>query len=82
VRFAMLPAGRYATLDWNGPYEALEQLTAMLIGWVQLIGHEFDMVGKADGDHFACRLEIYETDPGAVPNPADWVTTLVFKLKR
>jgi hypothetical protein len=78
----MLPAGRYATLDWHAPYEALEQVTAMLIGWVQLIGHGFDMVGKADGDYFACQLEIYEADSSAVSNPTDCVTTLAFKLRR
>ncbi|WP_164854814.1 GyrI-like domain-containing protein [Devosia sp. 1635] len=81
VRFGVLPAGRYVTLDWHGHYDALEQVTAMLIGWTRLVGLEFDMVEKAEGDHFACRLEIYETDPSEVPNPEDWVTTLAFKLK-
>ena len=81
VRFGILPAGRYATLQWHGHHDALEQVTAMLIGWVRLVGHEFDMVEKADGEYFACRLEINETDPSELPNPEDWVTTLAFKLK-
>ena len=81
VQFGTLPAGRYVTLRWHGHYDALEQVTAMLIGWVRLVGYEFDMVEKADGEYFACRLEIYETDPSEVPNPEDWVTTLAFKLK-
>ena len=81
VRFALLPPGRFVTLDWHGHYDNLEQATAMLVGWVRQVGLAFDMIEKADGDHFACRLEIYETDPSEVPNPEDWVTTLAFKLK-
>jgi hypothetical protein len=38
------------------------------------------MVEKADGEHFACRLEYYLTDPDEVPDPKDWVLRLEFKL--
>jgi effector-binding domain-containing protein len=81
VRFGMLPAGRFATLSWTGHYDKLEAATAMLIGWTRQVGVDLDVEGKADGDHFACRLEIYETDPGEVPDPKDWLTTLAFKLR-
>lgn len=81
VRTGMLPAGRFMTLAWRGPYDALEKVTGMLVGWSRQSGQPFDMHEAEDGDHFACRLEIYETDPSAVPDPQDWVTTLSFKLR-
>ncbi|WP_127143445.1 GyrI-like domain-containing protein [Pelagibacterium montanilacus] len=80
VRFGTLPAGRYATVAWHGHFDGLVQATAMLIGWCRLVGHEFDMHARPDGDYFACRLEIYETNPASTPDPKDWVTTLAFKL--
>lgn len=81
VKIGTLPAGRFMSLDWHGHYDALEKVTGVMIGWARLTQQDFDMVEKPDGDHFACRLELYETDPSQVPDPKDWVTTLAFKLK-
>lgn len=81
VRVGTLPAGRFMTLAWHGHFDALEQVTGMMIGWARLTNQDFDMHEAPDGDHFACRLEIYETDPSDVPDAKDWVTTLSFKLK-
>lgn len=81
VRTGTLPGGRFMSLSWTGHYDALEQVTGMLIGWSRLTQQPLDMVEKPDGDHFACRLEIYETDPSTVPDPDDWLTTLTFKLQ-
>ena len=53
----------------------------MLIGWLRLTQQPLDMEERADGDHFACRLEIYETDPAEEPDMDKWVTELAFKLK-
>lgn len=80
LTFATLPAGRYATLKWHGHFDALEPVTGVLVGWVRQVGERFDVNEAADGDHFACRLEIYETDPSKEPDPQKWVTTLAFKL--
>ena len=80
VRFGTLPAGRFMTLRWTGHPDKLITVTGMLIGWSRLTEQPFDMQTKADGDHFACRLEIYESDPAEVPNMDDWVTSLAFKL--
>lgn len=81
IGFGKLPAGRYATVTWHGHPDKLYDATAMLIGWAKERGHVFDVEEKADGDHFACRLEIYESDPGEEPDMDKWVTTLEFKLK-
>jgi len=80
VRNGTLPGGRFVELTWRGHPDKLMDVTATLIGWVNLNQEEFDMQEKADGDHFACRLELYESDPEAVPNLDDWVTSLAFKL--
>lgn len=81
VKTGTLPGGRFMSLDWHGHYDALEKVTGVMIGWARLTQQDFDMEQKPDGDHFACRLELYETDPSDVPDPRDWVTSLAFKLK-
>ncbi len=79
VQFGTLPAGNFVSTTHTGPYDQLYDATAMLIGWAKERGIAWDMTPAADGDHFACRLEIYETDPSEVPDPADWVTRLEIK---
>jgi DNA gyrase inhibitor GyrI len=81
VRNGMLPAGEYIGLSWTGHPDKLMTVTGMLIGWVNHTGQRLDVDERADGDHFACRLEIYESDPAEVPDIEDCVTTLAFKLK-
>lgn len=81
VSFGMLPAGRYLTVTWHGHPDKLHDVTALLIGWVKERGHLLDVAERADGDHFACRLEIYESDPEEEPDMDKWVTVLEFKLK-
>ena len=81
VKFGTLPGGRFVTLKWHGHPDKLEKVTGMLIGWLRLTQQPMDMEEKADGDHFACRLEIYETDPAEEPDMDKWVTELAFKLK-
>lgn len=81
VRNGTLPAGNFIGLSWTGHPDKLMTVTGMLIGWVKETGQKFDVEEKPDGDHFACRLEIYESDPAEVPDMNDWVTTLAFKLE-
>jgi len=81
VIFGTLPAGRYAGLTWTGHPDALMTVTGMLIGWAREANLEFDMVERIDGDHFACRLEIYASDPDDEPDMTKWVTHLAFKLR-
>ncbi|EAU64848.1 hypothetical protein [Stigmatella aurantiaca] len=69
------------SLTWHGHPDDLITVTGMMIGWARLTQQDFDMVEKPDGDHFACRLEFYESKPDEVPNMDEWVTTLAFKLK-
>jgi effector-binding domain-containing protein len=80
VRNGLLPGGQFAEVTWIGHPDHLIDATAMLIGWIGLSPRPMDMVTRADGDHFACRLEIYESDPIEHPNMDEWVTSLAFKL--
>ncbi len=79
VHFDQLPSGRYVVTTHTGHYDQLYDATAMLIGWAKERAIAWDVREEADGDHFACRLEIYETDPDDEPDPRKWVTRLQFK---
>ncbi|KFC72562.1 Transcriptional regulator, effector-binding domain/component [Devosia sp. LC5] len=81
IETGTLPAGKFVTLDWVGHYDGLMGATAMLIGWVRLTQVELDMTTKGQDDFFACRLEIYETDPSEEPDAEKWRTQLAFKVK-
>ncbi|KQV80506.1 GyrI-like domain-containing protein [Rhizobium sp. Root1220] len=76
----VLPAGRYATTTYTGPYDDLMDVTAVLVGWAKQVGLEWDMRSLPDGDRFSSRVEFYENDPSAEPDPLKLVTTLMFKL--
>lgn len=76
-----LPAGRYAELDYFGHYDDLMEVTGLLIGWAKHKGIAWDSTQEADGEHFACRLEIYHNSPEEEPDPQKWHTTLRFKLR-
>ncbi|MBE7731510.1 GyrI-like domain-containing protein [Devosia faecipullorum] len=80
VKVGTLPAGRFMGLTWHGHPDALETVTGMLIGWSELTRQPFDRHSEGKDDFFACRLEIYESDPAEVPDMQDWVTTLAFRL--
>lgn len=75
-----LPAGRYATVSWTGPYDALLDVNAVLIGWAREKGIRWDVEARGDGDHFACRYEDYPTDPAAEPDRSKWVTHVAIKI--
>jgi effector-binding domain-containing protein len=75
-----IPAGRYATLSYFGPYDDLIDVTAVLVGWARQTGVEWDSTAGPDGERFAARLEIYANDMNALP-PEKWETVLAFKVK-
>jgi effector-binding domain-containing protein len=80
VRNGTLPAGKFVHQSWTGHPDKLMTVTGMLIGWLKETNQRLDVTEKPDGDHFACRLEIYESDPAEVPDMNDWETVLEFKL--
>jgi effector-binding domain-containing protein len=80
VLAAVLPAGRYASLIYRGPYKNLYDANAVLIGWAKERGIKWDVSETKAGDKFACRLEIYRTDEDKEPDPANWETEVTIRL--
>jgi effector-binding domain-containing protein len=76
----MLPAGRYVVTTHRGHPDGLAAATAALLGWAEQRGLAWDTQETPDGTVWACRLEIYRTDPRVQPDMAEWDTDLVFKL--
>ena len=75
-----LPGGRYATLTYWGAYDNLMDVNAVLIGWAKEKGIRWDAVETPNGDRFAGRLEIYETDPREEPDQSKWKTEVAIRL--
>jgi effector-binding domain-containing protein len=80
VLAGVLPAGRYATLRYTGHPSALIGEIASLREWATQQGLTWDMTNTPDGERWAARLEIYETDPATEPDLAKWTTQLAFRL--
>ena len=80
VLAGMLPAGRYATVRYTGHPDGLLGVTASLREWAGREGLTWDMTNTPDGERWAARLEIYETDPADEPDMTKWTTQLAFRL--
>ncbi|RYE10650.1 MAG: AraC family transcriptional regulator [Hyphomicrobiales bacterium] len=81
VSAGTIPAGRYATLTYTGPYDDLESVTAVLIGWARQKGIEWDSTATAAGERFVSRLEIYLNGPDDEPDPQKLVTEIWIKVR-
>lgn len=77
---AELPAGRYAQVTWTGPYEALFDVNAVLVGWAREKGLRFESAPTSEGERFVARVEIYENNPAEVKSPDELVTTVAVKV--
>jgi len=75
-----LPAGRYAESTYWGHYSNLMDFNAVMIGWAKEKGIRWDSKVAPEGEQFACRMEIYVTDPREEPDPEKWETQLVIKV--
>lgn len=78
VTTGTLPAGRYATVRYTGPYDGLYNAHSQLHEWLGKQGMAPRDWGSSAGR--STLLEIYETDPGEEPDPQKWVTDIVFRL--
>jgi effector-binding domain-containing protein len=79
----VIPAGRYATLIYTGPYEGdgLMNATRDLLAWADAKGIAWDKWRTSPtGEGWRARIENYLTDPAQEPNPEKWETELAFKL--
>jgi hypothetical protein len=77
VRPGVLPAGRYATLTY---VNHARRANGLLIDWVRAQGLPFDVVTGPAGDEFACRYEMYLTDPRTERMKTKWRVELAIRL--
>jgi effector-binding domain-containing protein len=75
-----IPAGRYATLIYTGPYDGLMAANAALLDWGTAQGLTWDSRPTPQGDEFGGRFEFYISDPGEQPDPAQWETEVAIRL--
>jgi effector-binding domain-containing protein len=80
VLTGVIPAGRYGALRYAGHPAGLIDATAALLQWATDQHLAWDVTEGPDGDEWAARLEIYETDPAEEPDLDKWVTELAFRL--
>jgi effector-binding domain-containing protein len=82
VECGTLPAGRFATLTYTGSVrgKGLFKATGALLEWGAANDVTWDRHDVTEGDAWACRLEIYDTDPDVQPDMSKWETILAFKL--
>jgi hypothetical protein len=73
-----LPAGRYATLTYRDQSLAANR---MLLDWVAAQNITLDRYAVAKGDLFACRCEIWATDPRNEPRKKQRAVQLDFLTK-
>ena len=76
----LLPAGRYVQVSHQGHPDELLDVTGDLLGWAEQRGLSWDRTEEADGEHWDCRLEVFNDDPAEQPDMTKWTTDLVFKL--
>lgn len=72
-----LPAGRYASATYTGPYDRLYDAFCMLNGWVTARG--LAVAGEDDAPE--CQVEIYRISPAQEADPVRWETDLLLKIK-
>ena len=82
VKADVLPAGRYASLVYTGPYagDGLMRANAALLEWGAKQGLEWDRFDDPNGDGFGSRYESYITDPGEESDPMKWVTEVAIRV--
>jgi effector-binding domain-containing protein len=80
VRYAVLPAGRFALLSHRGHPEGLMDATRDLLEWGDDEGLHWDITHTDESELWGCRLEVYNSDPHEEPDPDNWETDLVFRL--
>jgi effector-binding domain-containing protein len=80
VAFAILRGGQFATMTHLGPYDGLLDATRRLLEWGEQQGVRWDVDERDGAEAWGARLEVYTTHPRETPDPADWVTDLLFRL--
>ena len=81
VRASMLPSGTFMSMEWTGPFEKLRDVNAMLNGWADHNGVEWDTAETTDGVGYGCRIEIYHVTQRHVSNPQQFRTEVAIMVR-
>lgn len=81
VRSGILPSGIFMTAEWTGPYEKLDEVNAMLPGWVQHTGVELDVTELEDGLAYACQLNVFHVSPKHIDDPERFRTEIAVMVR-
>jgi effector-binding domain-containing protein len=78
VRSGVLPAGRYAVLLHEGPYDEMVQANADLQAWAEKRGIHWQMRMTKLGTAWAGRVEFYLRDPSNEKDPQKYETEIAY----
>lgn len=77
VRSGMLPSGTFVSAEWQGAYDKLPEVNAMLPGWARHSGVELDVTETDDVTYYGCRAEIYHMTPLRTEDPNQYRTEII-----
>lgn len=79
----VLPAGRYATLLYTGPYrgKGIYKATVALLEWARENNIKWDTSKKKGVEWWNGRAEFYFSDPAVDKDPSKYETELAFLIK-
>ena len=80
ISAGVIPAGRYATLVYSGPYdnEGLVNATAGLLAWAEANHITWQTSIRDQIEWWEARYEFYLTNPAEEPDSQKWQTELAF----
>ena len=80
ISAGFLPAGRYAVLEYTGPYEGdgVFKANVAMMEWAMEKDIVWQISTKDKVEWWGARMEIYLTDPASEPDPNKWQTELAF----
>jgi len=80
VLTGILPGGRFISALLTGPFNGLREATATVLKWAEDNDLELDTTQTHNSVNFACRLEVYFTDPRTEPDSRKWQTEITMRL--
>jgi hypothetical protein len=63
IRSGILPSGRYMSVTWNGTYDKMYDVMAMLDGWAKVNKVNWECQELPEGRVYGCRLIIFHDEP-------------------
>lgn len=81
IHYGQLPAGTYATVPHQGPYDSLVDTTAALLEWARETDHPWRVLSEGKVTWWAARVEHYLVAPPRETSPSQWVTEVAILLR-